>query len=85
VPGPKQRIACSQVGEDPLDGVSDEDNVEVEALRLVKCRNGDPVVLVSLIGDQRARLEVLRLAVAAIVEEGAGGGALVPPIENLGE
>ena len=85
MPRPEQGIARAEIREDPLDGVRYEDNIEVEPLGLMECRDGDAIVFVGLIRQERTRLEVLGFAVGAVVEEGAVGGALVPALQNLGE
>ena len=85
MPRSEQRIARAEVREHTLDGVRNEDNIEVEPLGLVQCRNGDPIVFVGLIRKQRTRLKILGLAVCAVVEKGAFRCSLVPPLENLGE
>ena len=82
---PKQRVACAEIGEDPLDGIGDEHHVEVKAFRLVEGSYGDAIMLVGLVRQEGACLELFDLAVSPVLEQCAVGVALVPTLDHLGE
>jgi hypothetical protein len=81
----EQRIASAQIREDPFYSISDEHDVEVEALRLVEGCDSDSVMLVCLVRQERACFELLGLDVRLVLEQGALGIAFVPPFDDLGE
>ena len=82
---PQQGLARPQVGEHALDGVGDEDEVELHSLGLVQGGQGQAVLVGRGVLEQGGGLEVLGLAPAQVVGQGGAGVALVEALQHLGQ
>jgi hypothetical protein len=74
----QQRVACSQVWEDAVYGVCDEDNVELESLRLMQSRECEAVARDPPVAEERLGLELFGINEIAIVEQRPGRVAILP-------
>ncbi len=81
----EQRLATPQVGKHSVDGIGDDDDVEVAALRLVQAGEHQPVDVGRLELEEGGGLEVLGLRPRHMGGEVDTGVALGEPAEDLGE
>jgi hypothetical protein len=81
----EKRIATPEVREHAFDGVGDEYGIELQSLALVEGGEGQPIVIGSVVAQERSGLELLLVGEAPVVVEGRGRIAFVPTVEDLSE